>query len=360
MVIMAALFGIGVGAFRSVARPERIAGQQLLDALRTTRLLARGSGEAASLLVFPAEGTLVTLSMAAVGNWHFEDDQGSGWPFDAQHPLAARVPSPVLGTALELSGEATLVLPAPPASFDAPAGFGLEVWLQPAAGPRPMTLLERPGLWSLALTEADVLEITLWLQPDTDDPGQASGTVFRHEVPTAPLLPDRMRCLELAFDGRTLRVAVDGRRVEPDTRFPEPRRLARAPHAAILSGTAPHQYRGLLDELRLSVAVAGDPVLLPEEVQLEGGDQVLRLDASGQPDPAWHSAPFRIGFVHGAVPRRTLVECGLLGTLQTWEEPLSAGGAAGAGSPAANGSDASTGSDAEAGGRTDRDAEAPR
>lgn len=320
MAILSALLGIGVGAFRSLARPEQTALQQVKGALRKARLFARAEGVPASVVIQPARGQLFTVAMRTVGNWHFEDMAGTGWPRDADHLEGRILPDGALGAALALTGSAQLEIGDLPASSNSPHGFGVDVYVQPALEGRPMTLLERSGSWALELNREDLLTVRLFLL-DTSD-SESTVKEFVHEVPAARLSSDHLSRLTVVFDGRTLRVALLGARIEADTLFESPQELVNVPTVPVTTGVVPRQFRGVLDELRLASVIQGDPILLPEEVALEGSQAVVHVDAAGHLDPAWHRTPIRIQFQHGEPLQRTVVEYGLLGGLSNWNEPV--------------------------------------
>lgn len=311
MTILSVLFGIGVGAFRKLARPDRMAISQIKEALRSARLFARSEGAPASVSVQPAENAVAAFGLRTVGNWHFEDDTGTGWPFDAVYDPGSLDPDGALGSALRLDSGTPLALPSPPPSFDSPYGFGIDVYVRPLDAPRPMTLLERAGMWSMGLDAEGSLVVSLQLV-GPDGPQQV-----RHVASGASPPPDVFSRVTVQFDGRTLSIALDGARVGEDLAFDEPRRLVLNHGVSISTGRSPEAYRGALDELRLLSVVATDQALLPPEVQLLGGAQLLRIDAAGHLDPAWHRTPMTITLEHGDPPRRSVVEVGLLGTVRS-------------------------------------------
>ena len=314
MAIVASLLGIGVGAFSRLATPERIAAGQLLDAVRGARQLARAANAPAAVVVDPVAGDVYAVGQAAVGNWHFESLDGAGWPVPASHEGAALDPLGIIGSALDLrTGEGLVVRDLPPGA-DSPAGFGLDGWWRPLAEPRPMTLLERPGVFRLALDEEDRLEVTVHLvsEPHPEE--------FRRTCEGVHLPADRFTRLSVTCDGRTLHVAVDGATVGVDTAFERPRAVATAPGVALWSGERLALFRGWLDELRLASVRALDHRPLPPEVQLDGPARILRLDAFGRLDAAFHGGPERIGFVTGEPPFRAGVEVGLFGHVEAWSE----------------------------------------
>ncbi len=349
MAVLSALFGLGVGAFRSFSRPERTAMHQVKDALRTVRLVAQAEGAVAELSVLPARGQIITSALRTVGNWHFETLAGSGWPVDARHEGARLVSGaeatavPRLGQALELREGAILRLEDLPPSFDSPYGFGLDVFLQPASDGRPMTVLERPGSWVVELSSERVLRVRLMLESDAvpqqaDRPAPVAGAErvaqepaptgreWLADIPEVVLPSDRMARLSVRFDGRALSVSLNGARRQLDGAFGRPRRLVTVPGVPISTGAAGRQFRGVMDELRLASVRRGAARDLPVDVALEGEDFQVHVDAFGHLDPAWHGAPARIAFTFGEPQRRTVVEMGLLGGVRSWDEAVVAPG----------------------------------
>lgn len=318
MAIIGVLLGFGVGAFNRLAAVDRVAAGQIRDALRTARSLAVSEAAPAAVVVEPASGEVYGLGLRAVGNWHLEDVEGTGWPLDARLPPEAGLVEGWIGSGLVLGPDQQLALVDLPSSFDSPDGFGVDVALRPEADPRPMQLLEREGAWRLRLDEDDQLEVTVWLE------AQAAPEEFRQTLTGVRLPPDRWSRVQLVFDGRTLHVAVDGARVGEDTLFSPPRRMARGAATGLGTGRggdpALAAFRGAIDELRLASVVRGDHETIPPDVVLEGEPRVVHLDPGGRLDPAWHAAPVTISFRTGEPPVRTVIEYGLLGSVRSWTE----------------------------------------
>jgi len=313
MAIIGTLMGIGVGAFANLGRADRQATGQIKDALRAARLYALRASAPAAVVVDPARGEIFATGLSAAGNWHFEDDAGTGWPVPARHAPDALLRDGVVGSALSVAGEDVLLVTDLPARFDSPHGFGVDVFLRPAAEPRPMTLLERPGRWALRLDEDDRLEVRLMLAalPEPEE--------FRVSL-DGRLPTDRFTQLSVLFDGRVLHVALDGRRVGEDTLFTTPRTLAAAPGSVLRSGDGVLRFRGAIDELSVAAVVEGEHRPLPSDVALDGALRVLRLDAFGHLDPAWHRTSQQVSFRTGEPPQRTTVELGVLGTVRSWTD----------------------------------------
>jgi prepilin-type N-terminal cleavage/methylation domain-containing protein len=313
--VLGVLLGLGVGVYGSLATPDSLAAGRIKDALRAARLMAQREGLPASVVIDPPAGEVRALGLRAAGNWHFEDAAGTGWPVPARHEGATLDPDGALGSSLVLGEEATLAVPDLPPAADDPQGFGVEAFVAPAAAPRPMVLLERPGRWALRLDDEDVLQVSLWLD------ARPAPEELRRAVPEVRLVPGRFTRLAVLFDGRTLHVAADGRRCGEDTRLPAVRRLAGAPGVPLSVGAGLERFRGRLDELRLfAVASEQDAAALPDTARLLGAPRLLRLDATGRLDPAFHAAPEVLGFEWGEPPRRSYIELGLLGALREWTE----------------------------------------
>lgn len=316
-MILSTLFGVGLGAFRGLASPDRLARQQIGDALQAARLFARQEGAPSTVLVSPERQTVRAWGLRRVGDWHFESADGFGWPRPLLHAGATIERAGAIGSCLRLTDDALLTLQDPPSSFDAPHGFGLDVMLAPSADARPMTLWERPGVWSVLLDRDDELQVLLQLSDGDDKTSE-----IRLPVPGVRLSAERFTRLQIVFDGRALQVAVDGLRRQQQLLFDTPRALARNPRVSQGTGRPPTHFRGLLDELHLSAVVAAEAGELPGAVQLEGSQQLIHLDAHGRLDPLWHTAPVQISFVSGEPLRRSVIELGLLGTVRYSRDEL--------------------------------------
>jgi len=312
---MSVLFGIGIGVFHRVVEPVRLASGEVLDAVRSARSFAREHGTGAAIVVEPARGRLFVTGLRTVGDWHFEDVEGTGWPVPASYDAAALRGRGAVGSGLVLGEGARLTIPSPPGSFDSPDGFGLDVRVQPAAAPRPMTLLERPGSWKVELDDDGDLRVVLELE-GIEEPETHPHTVEGSRLPT-----DRFSRVVVTFDGRALRVTRDGRPLEARTLFDVRRRLVVVPGVAVGTGREADRFVGRMDELHLSSVVVDRVRELAEGVRLEGAARRVQVDGFGHLDPSWHSTPQTIPIVHGEPPVRTVVELGLLGTVRSWKEP---------------------------------------
>ena len=320
IAIIATLLGLGLGAFRKMDSADRQAIGQVKDAFREARLFARARSAPATVVIDAEAGAVYATGLRAVGNWHFEDHDGVGWPVPAVLDRVNLVPG-VLGFGVELVDEAQISLVDPPPSFDSPYGFGLDLFVAPADDPRPMTILERVGSWAVGLDAHGDLEIMLTLRRPPEPGSDVTSEEFRMSVPGVSLPSDRLTPLMVAFDGRRLTVAVDGRRAVEDTLFEEVRQLVVPAGLAVTTGVPPTHFRGRLDELRLSSVVVADHEPLPYDVTLSGPSRQVHIDAVGHLDATRHAGPEIVHMTWGVDPPLELyVELGLLGTVRSWSE----------------------------------------
>lgn len=316
LAILGTLLGIGVGVFRGLVAPDRVAASQVQDALFAAQLMAQREQAPAVVVVDPESSLVVARGLRAVGNWHFEDDLGTGWPVAATHEPEHLDPLGSLGYGLSLRDDGVLTISGLPSTADAPLGFAIDVELWPARDPRPMTLLARKGVWDLTLDRNDRLVVTLLLARDDSSEPEEVAIVVDEPI----RWPHRFVRLAVQFDGTTLSATLDGARLGDDTRFPAPRRLVvPAAGAPLYSGNGPTAYVGRLDELRLLSVVEAEARELPVEVELIGERRELHLDPRGRLDPAHHEQAVTIGLRHGDPPRRTDVEFGRWGAIRTRE-----------------------------------------
>lgn len=309
--ILGVLLGLGVGVYGSLVTPDTVAAGRIRDALRGARLMAQREGLPASVVVDPQAQEVYAMGLRAAGNWHFEDDAGTGWPVPSSCTGCGRVTRGVIGSALQLDKDDELAITGMPATSESPQGFGVELWVQPAPE-APMTLLERSGQWLLRLDDDGSLIVSLWLD------ARPAPEELRHELPAVRPPGDRFTRLTVSFDGRTLHVEVDGRRAGEDVVLPAQRRMAPGTRAPIRSGQGLTGFRGLLDELRLFTVSAERHEPFAGDVRLLGKPRVLHLDDFGRLDPAFHSGPEVVSFESGDPPVRTSVELSSMGAVRTW------------------------------------------
>lgn len=158
----------------------------------------------------------------------------------------------------------------------------------------PLFYVMRKGrAFSLAVTASYELEAAV---TGTTEGGDEVTYVARTRAQT--LRPDRWTRLELAFDGRLLRVIVNGiaRYLVP---IPGndvlPQRLLEDPSPVSLSDPDPRQaFFGVIDELKFAAVISSTRVSIPKDIALLAPGPTLRFDQLGQLDPASHAEPFVI------------------------------------------------------------------
>ena len=155
----------------------------------------------------------------------------------------------------------------------------------------PYFVIARKGRsFGLAVTADYELEVGLT--------GELNGAEVTFVSRTRPhtLRPDRWYRLELGFDGREVRIVVDGigRQHLP---VPGGEKLP----ATLLRDTAPLSLSdpdprralfGVIDEVRLGAIVSSTRVLIPRDITLIAAESRLQFDLLGQLDPAVHAEPF--------------------------------------------------------------------
>ncbi|MGE0711110.1 MAG: prepilin-type N-terminal cleavage/methylation domain-containing protein [Planctomycetota bacterium] len=159
------------------------------------------------------------------------------------------------------------------------------------ANPPVFCLLRKGKAYGLAVTASYELEASV---SGTSKDGAEVTYVSR----TQPyvLEPNRWYRIELAFDGRVLRVIVDGiaRQHLPlagSDVLPERLRSDDAPFS--LSDPDPRRaFFGVIDELKLAAVTSAQRVPVPADIALIAPSATVRFDMLGQLDPAKHAEPF--------------------------------------------------------------------
>lgn len=315
MAIMAALGGIGFGVYQNLSGGDRMARAQVLDAMHAARSFAQRERAPSKVVLDPDSSRIFASGLRTVGNWHFEDEEGTGWPDRALYDPGSLIRDGLVGSGLRLTADRPLAIPRLPSSFDSPMGFGVDVYLAPEEDPRPMVLLERPGCWRLLLDGRDQLVVQIALE------GQgAEVELFETTLKTPPLKSWLFTRLTVVFDGRSLHVALNGVRAVEDTVFEGVRQLVVRENAPIHTGEGPLRYRGKMDELRILSVVSAESEPLPTGVTISGEARLIHIDGYGHLDRSYHGGPVEVALDWGEPPQRTIVEMGLFGTTALRED----------------------------------------
>jgi prepilin-type N-terminal cleavage/methylation domain-containing protein len=156
----------------------------------------------------------------------------------------------------------------------------------------PLFYVFRKGkAYSLALTANYELEAAV----TGPDEGGAEVTWISRTRGHA-LRANRWYRVELSFDGRLLRVIVNGiprahRPLDANARLP----VRLQTNRAVFSVSDPDPRRaffGVIDELKIAAIVSSVRVPIPPDVAIIAPTKTLRFDMLGQLDPAKHAEPF--------------------------------------------------------------------
>lgn len=155
----------------------------------------------------------------------------------------------------------------------------------------PYFVIARKGrAFGLAVTADYELEVAIT--------GGLAASEVTYLTRTRPhtLRPDRWYRLELGFDGRQVRIVVDGigrQHLPIPGQEKLPATLLRDPAPLSLSDPDPRRALfGVVDEVRLGAIVSSTRVVIPKDITLITAESRLQFDLLGQLDPAVHAEPF--------------------------------------------------------------------
>ncbi len=275
MALIALLSGIGVGMMRrrDSNLTTEINGRLLRSVLREARNSAKLGGAGVLVRLNREENTIEASPLQLAGNWHFEDQFGSRRL--AIPDALDLVEEGWMGRAVRLSDNQIDLGRQP--FFQATEGFRLRFWVKADAGARG-TLFARPGSWKMSLTDEGALEGEIFVEPQGESV----------QVKTRPgLLTSGWHRLSMTYDRLELILEVDGVRYGVRK---EHRVLAVEPRAHLLLGGS--GFKGLVDEVRLDVALSGkvEEFSVGTDI-LEEGDTLIRFDGHGRLDRRFHTKP---------------------------------------------------------------------
>ncbi len=187
------------------------------------------------------------------------------------------------------------------ASLRDPAYAGTRRQPPPGAGANAQYLFQVAGKgesYYLQVREDYAIEAGVRGERDpVNDPGRVARA--RRETRAGTLVAERWTHVAMVYDGRDLKILVDGQRRDlgPSAGESVPARLVASAAPFVVSHPDPRlSFLGALDELRLSGVVAEETFELPGDVVFApGGAEAVRFDAHGQLDPLFHNAPVGIG-----------------------------------------------------------------
>ncbi|MCC7172099.1 MAG: prepilin-type N-terminal cleavage/methylation domain-containing protein [Planctomycetes bacterium] len=311
LALISVLMGIGVGAFRKLNPGRAMAVAQVKDALRSARLFALEQSVTSRVLLDATENVIAASGIVAVGDWHFETEDGRGWPVNARFDGGASVqPDGAIGRCVVFppSDPGTVRLGRGPA-FDFVAGMRIEAFVRvgtEAAG----NIVSKGEAFVLAIGPGRTLKGSVLVS------GRKSGETAEPLVvaSTEPLPVDRWVRVGLAHDGRSLKLWQNGVEVasvdDQEKRSPMP-----ATDAEILLGSVRPTFVGAIDEVKIGSFVTQQAPPLPEGVRLSAGGDVW-FDARGRLDSRFHTKPVTITLVYDEESRMREITVSLLGEIQ--------------------------------------------
>jgi prepilin-type N-terminal cleavage/methylation domain-containing protein len=311
LALLSMLMGIGVGAFRKLNPGRAMAVAQVKDALRSARLFAIEQSVTSRVDLDATDNVIAASGIVAVGDWHFETEDGKGWPTPAVFDGGARIIADgAIGNCVEFPGDdpGTARLGRGPA-FDFDAGLRLEAFVrlgEDSAG----KILSKGNAFALSIGHDRTLAGVVMLSARIV--GENPEALIVESTDRLPV--GRWVRLGMTYDGRTLTLWRDG--VEVASKDDQEKRgLVPDTAAEILVGSAKPAFVGAVDEVKLGSFVTQRAPPLPQGVRLAAGGAVW-FDDRGRLDPRFHSKPVTISLVYDEDTRTRDVTVSLLGEIQ--------------------------------------------
>jgi prepilin-type N-terminal cleavage/methylation domain-containing protein len=319
LVVLGLVLGLGMGMFAALDLEQRQALALVRNALRSAASDARARGAPSRAVLDRAERRVTVEAPEIVGTWRFEEGEGSA-AGGAELVLGGGelVDDGFIGAAISFAraaergaGAAAEIQTAAGGPIEPRDGFAIRCAVALDL-PRGAPLLHLGGVAGLHVEED--LSLRGWIVPEMLD---SSGRVLRGghvSVRTRPglLQPGTWRAVELDYDRRVLRLAVDGR-VEAEV--PEDRALWPAAGGMMLSHPL-QAFGGRIDDLVVAVMTRRSSEELPQSVEFAPGSPPrVCFDAGGGLDRSFHAGPLSIELAYADGTRRA-VHVGLFGTVE--------------------------------------------
>lgn len=313
LLLMSMLMGIGVGAFSKVGGGPELARSQIREAIRTTRHHALRERAQAVVLLEPEANSVTGVGWKLVGCWHFENAAGgesTGFPVAAAADASQIAPGGVIGNCLDLTLESnpSITIPAV-ASLNTPTGVSIELFVR-LLGPGERYLAGKGEFYNLVVSEDGLLSARFKVR--AADEGRLAAVEDYEIVADDYVVPlGEWVKVALHFNGFTCSLAAEGI-VREEEVFQKRKQIFTDQTTPIVVGNEKDPFDGYVDELRISVAVAGEKMILPESVSL--GKKVHRIffDRDGRLDRGHHTAPVEIAIEHED-SRPSVLTVGLFG-----------------------------------------------
>jgi prepilin-type N-terminal cleavage/methylation domain-containing protein len=311
--LVAVLFGIGAGMFKKMGMGKTVALAQVKDAVRAARTFAIEQSATATVEFDAVNGRILASGFVTVGNWHFEDDISTGWPSDADlGPNTEIIDDGAIGRAVRLTDEhrGAITLGRAPA-FDPDQGLLIDLFVR-AGADVDAPLVSKGRGYALHLSADGGLTFTVRAR-ERGAAGKGEGEL-RSLALSGCLVLGRYERIQAAYDGRRIRIVVDGRergRREFDTALA----LWPDPDAPLQIGSLENRLAADVDELRISSSVVNDAPPLPDGVVFDKPDPIF-FGPDGRLDPLRHATPARVTLVFDEGARRRDVVVSMFGEIQ--------------------------------------------
>jgi prepilin-type N-terminal cleavage/methylation domain-containing protein len=311
LALLSVLMGIGVGAFRKLNPGRAMAVAQVKDALRSARLFALEQSVTSRVTLDAEQNVIAASGIVAVGDWHFETEDGRGWPVNARLDGGASVqPGGAIGNCVVFppTDPGTVRLGRGPA-FDFVTGLRIELFIRvgkEASG----RIVSKGEAFVLAIGPGRALKGSVMVS------GRTSGETPEPLVLDSkePLPVDRWVRVGLTHDGRSMKLWQNGVEVasidDQERRKPVPET-----DAEILVGSVRPAFVGAIDELKIGTYVTQQAPPLPEGVRFAAAGDVW-FDARGRLDSRFHTKPVTIQLIYDEESRTREVTVSLLGEIQ--------------------------------------------
>jgi prepilin-type N-terminal cleavage/methylation domain-containing protein len=301
IVILSLMLGLSVFFLKNANRDLGVnaSANTVQSMVRGAHQVARSNAAPVWVVLDTKANSIYTLAKETVGEWHLEDATGA---FGRDATISGGTPVPGrVGQGLKMGSSSTIQCgPVPVYSPD--QGIAIEMWYLRRAGGRGVLCTIGDGVE--VTSEADG-RVTVRL-------GTLSASSGNVRVPL-----DAWCHLQVVYSGRELRLLLN--------RAPVGSAVGRGAWiagGAFTVGDGKQGFKGIVDEIRLSVIAPRDALMLSSESVFEfpagfvvppDGEVVISFDGEGRLDPSVHAEPFKFA-VKSPADRRDFV-VGLSGTL---------------------------------------------
>ncbi len=322
--IMAVLMGISIGFISKLNRVVGLKAEAArLDAvLRKARNTASSDETEAVVRIDADRNSVTAFVVRTVGLWHFEDNVTTGFGNNASvsGPKLSSPSGGKIGRCFVFQKGDTINC-GNLHTFNLPLGLSFEAWVFPADG-NPGVICQKGRGFKCGIEGG-------FFYARLRDVGEAATSERRLHVP-----PGMWSHVRLDFDGTRLRVFVNGAlggsfprdsgasKSQKADRSQEQKTFKFTPddESDLLIGGEKGQFRGKIDEVRISGITDEDAEFLSETVQFsieESTSMEIHFDQSGKLDPEYHEKPVTLVIVSRAEKsKKESITLGMTGVIE--------------------------------------------